>query len=176
MITARTARRELTGWRPRRRHREDPIVLLMENDFVPDEFDVPTSFAGPGFRLEPLGPEHNERDHEAWMSSIDHIRSTPGFPDGEWPEVMSSDRNLQDLIRHARDFQNRTGFTYSILDGDEVIGCVYIYPSRRPGYEAGVQSWVRESRAEMDVVVWRALCAWIETDWPFTNPHYEPRS
>ena len=101
--------------------------------FVPDDFAVPSSFTGPGFRLEPLGPQHNERDHEAWMTSIDHIRSTPGFPRGEWPYPMDLAENLGDLERHARDFADRTGFTYSILDVDEVIGCVYIYPSPEPG-------------------------------------------
>ena len=47
----------------------------MPAPLVPDEFDVPVAFEGPSFRLEPLGPEHNERDHEAWMSSIYHIRA-----------------------------------------------------------------------------------------------------
>ena len=87
----------------------------MSSSFVPDDFVAPTSFEGPGFRLEPLGPQHNDRDHEAWMSSIAHIRATPGFPDGDWPAPMSLQQNLDDLVRHARDFAARTGFTYSIL-------------------------------------------------------------
>lgn len=73
--------------------------------------------------LEPLGPQHNERDYEAWGSSIDHIRSTPGLADWDWPTPMSLEQNLGDLEGHARDFRKRTGFTYSILDADEVIGC-----------------------------------------------------
>lgn len=100
--------------------------------FVPDDFVVPLGLVGPGFRLEPLGPQHNERDHDAWMSSLDHIRSTPGFPDGSWPAPMTLESNLADLVRHAQDFADRRGFTYSILDGDHVIGCLYIYPRRRP--------------------------------------------
>jgi hypothetical protein len=146
--------------------------------FVPATFEVPRSLEGPGFRLEPLGPEHNERDHEAWMSSIDHIRSTPGADkwDGEWPLPMSLEQNLDDLVMHAEDFESRSGFTYSILDGDEVIGCVYIYPSKRPGHDAEVTSWVRASRAEMDAPVWRRLSEWIERDWPFDNPSYAERT
>lgn len=144
--------------------------------FVPADFEVPLAFAGPGFRLEPLGPEHNERDHEAWMSSIDHIRSTPGFPDGSWPSPMSLERNLQDLVRHAADFEARRGFTYSILDGDEVIGCVYIYPTDRDGHDADVSSWVTADRADLDVLVWETLSAWIATTWPFADPFYAPRS
>ncbi|MEI6497281.1 MAG: N-acetyltransferase, partial [Actinomycetota bacterium] len=34
--------------------------------FVPDEFEVPQSLMGDGFRLEPLGPQHNASDHQAW--------------------------------------------------------------------------------------------------------------
>lgn len=143
--------------------------------FVPADFDVPLVFDGPGFRLEPLGPQHNERDHAAWMSSIDHIHSTPGFPDGDWPSPMSLERNLEDLVRHADDFERRKGFTYSILDGDDVIGCVYIYPTEVPDRDAEVSSWVTEARAELDVVVYEALSGWIRDAWPFTTPFYAAR-
>ena len=79
------------------------------------------------FLLEPLGPEHNEDDHEAWSSSIEHIRATPGFLDSRWPHPMTLDENRADLERHARDFAQRSGFTYTVLDpaDRDVIGCVY---------------------------------------------------
>ena len=50
--------------------------------FVPLGFAPPTSLVTDRFRLEPLGPQHNDADHAAWTSSIDHIRATPGYPDG----------------------------------------------------------------------------------------------
>ena len=141
----------------------------MGDSLVPEDFVVPRHFAGKGFRLEPLGPEHNERDHEAWMTSVEHIHATPGFPDGSWPRPMSLDENLADLHRHADDFARRTGFTYSVLDGDEVIGCVYIYPSKKPDHDAAVLSWVRASRAELDGPLSTAVSEWLLSDWPFTN-------
>lgn len=147
----------------------------MAESFVLAEFSVPMTLDGDGFRLEPLGPEHNERDHAAWMSSIDHIHATPGFEQSTWPEPMSLDANLADLERHARDFTNRDGFTYSILDGDEVIGCVYIYPSGTDDNDVSIATWVRESRSEMDVIVWRDVSAWLREQWPFANPAYAPR-
>ena len=143
--------------------------------FVPPEFEVPRTVGGPGFRLEPLGPEHNERDHEAWMSSIDNIQTTPGMVDWGWPSPMSLEDNLKDLEQHAREFRDREGFTYSILDGDEVIGCVYIYPSPDADHDARIRSWVRASRAEMDQVVWRSLSAWLAAVWPFERPDYAAR-
>ena len=123
--------------------------------------------------MEPLGPLHNERDHDAWMSSIDHIWATPDFPDGSWPTAMTIEENLADLERHQEDFEKRTGFTYSILDGDDIIGCLYIYPSKTA--DADASSWVRASRAEMDVVTWRAISTWLETAWPFATIDYGAR-
>jgi hypothetical protein len=74
--------------------------------FVPVGFEPPRSLVTDRFRLEPLGPQHNAADHAAWMSSIEHIRATPGFPDGTWPPLngMSLEANLADLRRHAADF------------------------------------------------------------------------
>lgn len=145
--------------------------------FVPDDFVVPVAFEGPGFRLEPLGPQHNERDHAAWMSSIEHIRSTPGFPDpdDDWPRPMSLERNLADMVMHERHFETRRAFTYSILGGDEVVGCVYLYPSREDDVDAEISSWVTASRADLDEVVWQTLNEWLKTDWPFSTVHDHPR-
>lgn len=145
--------------------------------FVPDDFDVPTLLEGPGFRLEPLGPEHNERDHAAWMSSIEHIHATPGFPGADgWPRPMDLGANLRDLEMHRRDFETRTGFTWSVLDGDEVIGCVYLYPSDEDGIDARVSSWVRASHAHLDEALWRAVNDWLERDWPFEVVSDHPRT
>jgi hypothetical protein len=150
--------------------------LVMTSSFVPDHFQPPLTLRGDGFRLEPLGPRHNERDHEAWMSSIEWIQSTPGFgPDGDWPAPMNLDSNLEDLEMHARDFDQRSGFTYSVLDGDEIIGCVYIYPVADPDHDASIRSWVSESRSEMDIPVYRAVAGWIEGSWPFHSVQYAPR-
>ena len=151
----------------------------MEHSFVPPDFEAPQSYAWSDFHLEPLDEQHNERDHAAWMSSIDHIRSTPGFsPDEEpgWPIAMTLEKNLEDLVRHAKDFRERKGFTYSILEGDDVIGCIYIYPSRRAGHDAEISSWVRKSSAELGTPVREELANWIDEAWPFSNPSYAGRA
>src|SRR5215216_6606139 len=128
---------------------------VADSPFVPTDFDPPRALIDERFQLEPLGPQHNEADLAAWTSSIAHIRSTPGFPDGNWPPPtgMSLERNLQDLRRHASDFEMRSGFTFTVLDPAtcDVIGCVYLYPSKSDDTDVTVQSWVRISHAELDV-------------------------
>jgi len=145
--------------------------------FVPDDFVVPRSLVTEAFRLEPLGPEHNEGDYAAWHSSIDHIRSTPGMQGRSWPRPeMTLEDNLKDLQGHARDFANRSGFTYTVRDTDtaEIVGCVYIYPRKdEPGTR--VLSWVRADRASLDAPVYEAVSEWLQTAWPFTSVTYATR-
>ncbi len=145
--------------------------------FVPPDFIVPSSLEAPQFRLEPLGPQHNAADYAAWTSSIDHIRGTPGYPGRTWPDGRSLADNLRDLRRHADDFAHRRGFTYTVLDPAtaDVIGCVYIYPEKGDPQRARVRSWVRASRAELDVPLWRAVGAWLEASWPFAGVTYDDR-
>jgi RimJ/RimL family protein N-acetyltransferase len=147
-------------------------------DFVPPDFEVPLVLETSEFLLEPLGPEHNDRDYDAWTSSMEHIATTPGFPDGSWPREMTLDENRADLQRHADDFAKRKGFTYTVLDPAtrEVIGCVYIYPLRDGRDGASTLSWVRKSRAQLDTPLWRAVSEWLESDWPFATVEYAPRA
>ncbi len=143
--------------------------------FVPDGFQPSRGLETDDFRLEPLGPQHNERDHAAWTSSIEHILDSPGYgPNATWPHPMSLEQNLGDLERHARDFAAGTGFTYSVLTGDDVVGCVYVYPSRDETHDAHVQSWVSRSNAALDMQLREAVAAWLATDWPFERPLYAP--
>jgi len=143
-------------------------------EFVPPDFDVPRRLEASEFVLEPLGPEHNEQDYDAWTSSMDHIAQTPGFPDGSWPHEMTLDENRADLERHAGDFLDRRGFTYTVLDPADrhVIGCVYIYPLRGSEGTAQVLSWVRKSHAHLDVPLREAVAEWLESEWPFAALEY----
>jgi glutathione S-transferase len=142
---------------------------------VPDDFVVPTELRSANFRLEPLGPEHNARDHAAWMSSIAHLQTTPGFEGRGWPpdEGFPAEQNLDDLVEHADEFERRVAFAYSVLkpDSDDVIGCVYIDPGDREG-NASVRSWVRADVAELDGPLREAVRDWLKESWPFTDIAY----
>ena len=150
---------------------------LAEPTFVPTGFIVPLVLLRDQFRLEPLEPTHNDADYEAWSSSTDHIHATPGWENSAWPDRRTAADNLRDLQRHADDFRNRKGFTYTVLEpqSDDVVGCVYIYPDRTGATDAQVQSWVRASRAELDIPLWHAVSGWLASEWPFEQVDYAPR-
>ena len=92
---------------------------------MPDSFAVPLELVAEDFRPEPVGPRRHAGDCEAWTSSIDHVRATPGFQDtsgtapgfgaGVWPDPgMTLEDNLADLRRHAEDFAQRSGLGQAV--------------------------------------------------------------
>lgn len=144
--------------------------------------EPPQALSSGPFVLEPLGAEHNERDHVAWMSSLDHIRATPGFrPEdrgpGAWPQPMTLEANLEDLRQHAREFVDREAFAYSVLDHDDhVIGCVYVNPDREGRAEATCHHWVRASHADLDGELEMTLRAWLASDaWSLRSVRFPGR-
>lgn len=154
----------------------------MTAPFVPDDFEPPRRLDHPSFVLVPLGPEHNASDYAAWTSSMEHIHATPGYEGYPWPHPMTLEENRGDLVRHAEDFAARTGFTYTVLapDGADthaatVIGCVYIYPSKDPAFDAHVRSWVRAVDAVLDAPLHYAVRAWLAERWPFERVDYAAR-
>ncbi|MGZ9931641.1 N-acetyltransferase [Streptomyces sp. NC-S4] len=160
-----------------------------QQPFVPADFAVPRTLVADGFRLEPLGAEHNERDLAAWTGSIAHIRATPGFVGRGWPPVagMTAEENLADLVRHAREFEERVAFAYSLLEGEgegegdggggEVIGCLYVHGSREAPGRVAVSHWVRADRAALDARVHERITRWLHEAWPFDAGRidYAPR-
>jgi hypothetical protein len=139
---------------------------------VPADFDVPTPPGHRLFRFEPLGPEHNAADLEAWSSSIDHIHATPGFsPDG-WPDRRYTlAENLADLERHRDHHERRMDFAWTVLDPVEptvVMGCVYLKPDATGVAEAVASSWVRADHAGLDGELRDYLRAWFASAWPLS--------
>ena len=148
--------------------------------FVPEGFVNPRGTEHAGLPPGSLGPKHNAADHGAWSASIEHIQVTPGFHRGDWPprEGMTLEEHLADLERHARDFAERAGFTYTVLapDTDDVLGCVYIYPAREQGHDADVRSWVRATVPELDRELHAAVSRWLADAWPFPVVKYADRA
>jgi hypothetical protein len=147
--------------------------------FVPDEFRVPEGNRTDLFVIEPLQERHNKSDHEAWTSSREHIKTTPGFVGQQlWvDEDFSVDDNAASIAKHSRDFEKRVEFNYAVVDTatGEVIGSVYIRPASRDGHDADVRSWVRADRAELDKPLHDFVTRWLAYAWPFRSPDYAQR-
>jgi hypothetical protein len=143
---------------------------MPDQRLVPLEFDVPNPPDHPRFRFEPLGPEHNPADLEAWSSSIDQIHVTPGFPADGWPErPYTLAENMADLERHRDHHARHVDFAWTVLDPMDpavVIGCVYLDPDPAGLADAQARSWVRRDRAELDRELREHLRPWFTRSWP----------
>jgi hypothetical protein len=141
---------------------------------VPPGFDVPQSYDLGWARLEPLRPSHTASDYLAWTNSVDYIRSLPDFQHRDWPtRSVTPEQNTRDLEKHAEDFQSRSGFTYTVLNGDDlVIGCLYIYPDKSGLTNATVRSWLRASESHLDVAMRESITGWLRAEWPFGSWTY----
>ncbi len=138
---------------------------------MPPGFEPPNPDDHPRFRFEPLGPEHNAADLDAWSSSsIDLIHATRGFRPGGWPKrpYILAD-NLVDLEQHRDHHERGTDFPWTVLDPTDgtVIGCVYLKPDPTGAADAEARSWARADRAELDGELREHLRPWFVSHWPF---------
>jgi hypothetical protein len=113
--------------------------------FVPDDFHIPAGLETIEFRLRMLTVNDVVKDFEAVVTSAEHLKQV--FPGGAWPDGLTLEQNLIDLGWHQKEFQNRTSFAYTVVDPSDsrVLGCVYVYPARKRGYDAVVYLWARQS-------------------------------
>ena len=145
---------------------------------VPADFLPPQPVHTEQFRLALLGPEHNESDYAAWASSIDFIRSLPGWETTVWPRPMTLEENLGDCISHLARSSSGSDFAYTVLlpDRDEVVGCVYFRPTKPPhGDAVAVLSWVTAEHADLDKPLYEAVTRWVTDNWPWSVVEYDPR-
>lgn len=145
---------------------------------VPDTFDVPERLDGPGYHLRMLSVGDLAKDYEAVVESTRRLIGLFG-PDSAWPEGVTKDEDLIDLAWHQREFTIRHSFAYTVMAADEsrCLGCVYIFPSDRRGYDAKVFYWVRsgpEAEAREHDLGQRVR-NWLATRWPFGAVAYPGR-
>ena len=145
--------------------------------FVDPDFVVPKQLETDDFRLRMLTVNDVVKDYDAVMSSADHLKAI--WPNSKWPDGLTLEQNLIDLGWHQKEFQRRRSFAYTVVTLDEtrVIGCVYIDPTRRLGYDAEVYLWARESAigSPTDTKLYDAVDEWLEKRWPFENVAFPGR-
>ena len=146
--------------------------------FVPDDFDVPAGLETPEFRVRQLLISDVVKDYDAVMTSAELLRGVFG-PGGSWPLGLSFEEDLIDLGWHHKEFQRRTSFAYTVMSLDEAqcLGCLYINPTKLPGYQAEAFCWIRASHAAaLDAKLYDALRGWLDGAWPFKAVAYPGRA
>jgi hypothetical protein len=109
------------------------LLLPAQTSFIPDHFHPPREYKTARYKLVPLGPDLAKHDYDAYMSSIDHLRTT--FSSGDWPhDKLTMEDAMKDVQGEEERFNSRRAFTYAVLtpDGSRELGCIYIRPSPRP--------------------------------------------
>jgi hypothetical protein len=135
------------------------VMAQSNTPFVPSDFSVPEKLETPEFRLRMLTVNDVVKDYDAVMTSVDHLRGVFG-PHSTWP-------------------QRRSSFAYTVMDPTEstCLGCVYIDPTTKRGYDAEVFLWVRKSEFDkgLDPKLLLAVKEWVAEKWPFKKVAYPGR-
>ncbi len=152
---------------------------MSTNQFVPDDFEIPTLVETEHFRLRMLSVYDVEKDYEAVIESRELLHTIFG---GTWPRPgFTLEENLADLERHQQEFLDRKAFAYTVVSLDEtkVLGCLYINPCppEMKGADAAVYMWVRQAEYDkgLDEVLFNTVKDWINSDWPFRKVIYPGR-
>ncbi len=137
--------------------------------FVPADFEIPDTLETAEFRLRMLTVRDVVMDYDAVVASTEHLKTV--WPGSEWPEGLTLEQNLIDLGWHQKEFQRRLSFAYTVVTPSEsrVVGCVYINPTRKRGYEAAIYLWARQSELAggLEDRLYAAVREWVATEWPF---------
>ena len=147
--------------------------------FVPSDFEVPELLEAARFRLRPLTVHHLVRDYDAVMTSREHLWERFGEV-WRWPAAdLTLEQDLIDLASHQKEFQRRSSFAYAAMSPDEtqLVGCVYVDPPEKAGYDAEVWLWVRASELDtgLEAELYAAVRRWLEEGWPFRRVAYPGR-
>lgn len=151
----------------------------MKQPFVPGDFQIPQILETGKFRLKPLTVNVVDKDYDAVITSVDHLKGFFGER-SSWPSAdLTREQNLKDLEEHQKEFEMGFSFAYTVvsLDESEVLGCVYIFPSRKKEYEADVFCWVRKSEFDkgLDPILFATVKSWVAEKWPFKLVRYPGR-
>lgn len=146
--------------------------------FVPKDFSVPTTLETAEFRLRMLTIHDVVKDFDAVITSVEHLKTI--WPGGKWPVGLTLEQNLIDLGWHQKEFQTRRSFAYTVvsLSEDRVLGCVYIEPTRKSGFDAEAFLWARASELAhgLENRLYDVVQEWVAKKWPFEKVAFPGRS
>jgi hypothetical protein len=151
-----------------------------QSTWLPDDWDHPLRVdLSTGHHLRPIHPDDTELDMSAVMGSQQRLWATYGEAWGWPPPTMTAEQDREDLQRHAEEMERHESFNYAIFDESEseLIGCVYIDPTDKPGADADISWWVREEYvgSPLGLILDEFVPAWIAEAWPLQEPRYVGR-
>ena len=151
---------------------------MKKSTIVPADFIVPDTLENQHFRIRMLSVNDVVKDYDAVMSSREHLKEM--YPTSSWPSKdLTLEQDLIDLGWHQKEFQMRSSFAYTVvrLDENQVLGSVYINPSTKADYDAGITMWVRASEVDngLDPILFNTVKIWISKEWPFKKVAYPGR-
>ncbi len=153
------------------------IILRKRLLLVPEDFKVPERLETVAFRIRPLTSAYVDLDYQAVMGSKDYLQGVLGRPD--WPGDLTWEEDLGALQMHEKEFRQRIGFVYTVLNHQETecLGCVYIYPSRLDEYDSETILWVTQDsyKKGLDQLLFQTVKDWIAESWPFDKVLYTGR-
>lgn len=125
-------------------------------------FQPPPPLAAQDWHLTPLHPDLSEVDYQAWKSCRERLVRELDWNGWPGPE-FSLEENRLDLAEHYREFEDREAYAYSVLSGEDCVGCLYIEP-----WSSGAQLafWFRDDWLPRETEVIEAVLKWLE-GWPF---------
>lgn len=150
------------------------VLTAQNNSFVPPDFKPPVAFENEHFHFRALSHNNLYMVENHKMNTYDHLpERVPHM--GAWHrlDIPMAD----DLIGHAyydRVPQISDSFVYPVLKNGEgnMIGSIYIRPSRNAEYDAQITMWLRTSDNQINDVFVETVKSWIRKEWPFENPHF----
>lgn len=151
----------------------------MKAPWLPRSVAVPEGYRTGSYRVRPLTVHDAVRDYDAVMTSRERLWARFG-PGWGWPaENLTLEDDLVDLAWHQKEFALRTSFAYTITtpDGSRVLGCLYLFPSRRADHDAEVYFWSREPAdgGIPEDVLDADVRRWLREAWPFTRVAFPGR-
>jgi len=137
--------------------------------FVPASFDPPHQYAGDGYKLVPLGPAVADVDYKAYMGSMDHIHTIMG---NSWPKpTITMADQAKDMAGEKTGWDEKKSFSFAVLtpDGSKELGCFYLRPSNKAGYDAVATLWAIQEQFDkgFEDRLYKDMKIWVAKAWPF---------
>jgi hypothetical protein len=117
---------------------------------APKTYTAPRSFSLGEFHFSVLGPDCADEDFRAVISSEAHLTGLFG---SDWPSGLTWDKNLADLQRHAREFDENFAFAWVVRNPTGgYLGCVYLRPEGLERLARTVFLWLQVSESSVERV------------------------